>query len=1065
MTPPRSVSAPSSPALLLGRLAGLAALGSAALFAPGARAASDYATPYTFTTLAGSTPAMVGANGTGAAAQFYGPFGVATDSSGNVYVADQLDQTIRKITPGGVVTTLAGTVGVKGSANGTGTAATFNNPAGVATDSSGNVYVADQANDTIREISPAGVVTTLAGTAGQIGSTDATGAAARFNGPAGVATDSSGNVYVIDQVNQTVRKIAAGGVVTTLAGTAGVAGSTDATGTTARFNYPGALCTDGSGNVYVADTNNHEIRMVTPAGVVTTLAGAPKDTGSTDGTGSAARFDYPQGIVADNQGNLFISDTDNNTIRQLVISSRAVTTIAGSAGIQGYSNGTGAGAEFVNPLGIAIDGGGNLYIADNGNDSIRKLAPGGTVTNLAGTSGNGFADGSGTAARFFVPSGVAVDASGNVYVADELNDTIRKITPAGAVTTIAGSPGDAAAADGTGSAARFFQPFGIAVDSSDNLYVSDAGNSTIRKIAPGGVVTTLAGTAGMAGYADGTGSAARFKIPLGVAVDGNGNVYVAEQGNFTIRKITPAGVVTTLAGTAGNVGSADGTGAAASFNLPAGVAVDSGGNVYVADYANDTIRKITPAGAVTTLAGVPSSPGSNDGTGSGASFSVPTGVAVDAAGNVYVTEQKGDTIRKVTSAGVVTTLAGTPTIYGDTNGTGATALFDAPDGIAVDASGNLYVADTGNNLIRKGNLTGAPSIQTEPSSQYAAPGASVTFSVTASGGSALSYQWNFNNAPITGANGTAYTVASAEPANAGTYTVTITDSGGTLTSTGATLTITTAGSGARLINISTRAQVGTGSSILIPGFYVGGSGMETLLIRADGPALTQFGVTGVLAAPVLSVYNSGNTLVASNTGWGTNTTTSPAQIASVSTQVGAFALSANSADSAVLVTLPPGAYTVEIAGANGTSGIALAEVYEVASTGTRLTNISTRANVTATDLIIPGFVIRGSGTDNLLIRADGPSLAQFGLTGVLAAPVLTVYDQTNAVIATNTGWGTATNPAQIASAAASVGAFAFTAGSADSAQLVSLAPGAYTVQVSGASSSSGVALAEVYETP
>jgi len=241
--------------------------------------------------------------------------------------------------------------------------------------------------------------------------------------------------------------------------------------------------------------------------------------------------------------------------------------------------------------------------------------------------------------------------------------------------------------------------------------------------------------------------------------------------------------------------------------------------------------------------------------------------------------------------------------------------------------------------------------------------------------------------------------------------------------------------------------------------------METLLIRADGPALTQFGVTGVLAAPVLTVYNGKNALVASNTGWGTNTTTSPAQLASVATQVGAFALSANSADSAVLVTLPPGAYTVEIAGLNNTNGVALAEVYEVASTGTRLTNISTRANVTAADYIIPGFVIRGSGTDNLLIRADGPSLAQFGLTGVLAAPVLTIYGLNSAVIASNTGWGTATNPAQIASAAASVGAFAFTAGSADSAQLVSLAPGAYTVQVSGANSSSGVALAEVYETP
>ena len=270
----------------------------------------------------------------------------------------------------------------------------------------------------------------------------------------------------------------------------------------------------------------------------------------------------------------------------------------------------------------------------------------------------------------------------------------------------------------------------------------------------------------------------------------------------------------------------------------------------------------------------------------------------------------------------------------------------------------------------------------------------------------------------------------------------------------------------RLINLSCRAQVGTGADILIPGFVIGGSGVETLMIRADGPALTQFGVGGVLAQPSLSVIDSAATVVASNTGWGSNT--NPAQIASTAASVGAFALASGSADCALIVSLPPGAYTVQVSGLGKTTGVALAEVYEVSSSGTaRLINISTRAQVgTGANILIPGFVIKGNGTEQLLVRGDGPALTQFGVSGVLAQPSLIVFSG-QTVIASNTGWGTSTNPtpAQIASVAAQVGAFPFVSGSADSAQIVNLTAGAYTMQVSGVGSTTGVALAEVYEVP
>jgi len=324
----------------------------------------------------------------------------------------------------------------------------------------------------------------------------------------------------------------------------------------------------------------------------------------------------------------------------------------------------------------------------------------GIVTTFAGSGSRGSANGTGTAASFDQPTGVSIDGNGNLYVADSLNNVIRKITSAGVVTTLAGS-GSVGSADGTGSAASFHYPQGVAVDGNGNVYVADTGNEVIRKITAAGVVSTLAGS-GSAGSADGTGTAASFAQPLGVAADGNGNVYVADASYNLIRKITPAGVVSTLAGN-GDIsgGSANGTGPAASFSYPAAVAVDGSGTVYVADASNNLIRKITPTGVVTTLAGNVSG-GSADGTGAAASFYNPLGVAVDGNGNVYVADFGNNLIRKITAAGVVSTLAGNPAgNIGSTDGTGAAASFQDPIGIATTSGGTLYVADTLNNLIRE----------------------------------------------------------------------------------------------------------------------------------------------------------------------------------------------------------------------------------------------------------------------------------------------------------------------------------------------------------------------------
>ncbi len=534
-------------------------------------------------------------------------------------------------------------------------------------------------------------------------------------------------------------------------------GSADGVGGAAEFNDPANVTVDGATNVYVTDFGNAVIRKITPAGLVSTIAGLAGSYGSSDGTNSTAQFFYPWGIAADSAGNLYVSDRYYGTIRKItpVGTNWVVTTIAGSAGISGTADGTGSNARFNQPFGVAVDSATNIYVADTGNATIRKITPSGTnwvVTTIAGLGENyGSADGTGTNAQFFSPNSIVWVNTTNLYVTDGGNYTIRKMVLTGtnwAVTTIAGLAGNYGTNDGIGSAAQFNAPAGIAADNSGNLYVADSGNSTIRKLAPAGtnwVVSTFAGTIGSYGNADLTGTSASFHSPYGVAKDLGGNLYVADFGNNEIRKVTTVGaIVSTIAGS-GGPGSANGIGSTARFNTPTGVTVDGSGNVYVADCVNDLIRVITSLGQVNTIAGSVTNAGSVDGAGSNARFNFPEGIAVDSTGNLYVTDSQTNRIREIsggvvstiavlggqpwgiaidgannlyvtenyrntivkiapvagTTNWVVSTVAGLANVSGSQDGTNSAARFNIPDSIAVDSATNLYVADQNNHTIRK----------------------------------------------------------------------------------------------------------------------------------------------------------------------------------------------------------------------------------------------------------------------------------------------------------------------------------------------------------------------------
>lgn len=638
----------------------------------------------TLSVLAGVPSGQGTADGTGSAARFNHPSGVVIDPSGNLFVADRRGF-IRKITPAGVVTTVAlhGDYSDRLASDTTGML-----PWGaLAMDPSGNLYLSDRYNALIWKIAPGGAATLFAGPTTAPGAPDGTGSASPFDKPAGLVADANGNIFLADSDNHAIRRITPDGVVTTYAGTLGVSGYADGPVADAKFDFPNAVTIDTSGNLFIGSRSSATIRRISPAGVVSTIV--TKEVHSIIA------------IAVDGAGNLFITDSGSEAIHR--ISSTGVESVfAGQPDSRGGVDGTGAVARFQNPAGMAIDASGNLYVADRWNNAIRRITPAGVVTTFAGALNSpGSDDGPGDQARFFLASnngannlGIAWDGAGDLFVADDYNHTIRKITPAGVVTTLAGTPGIAGSRDGNGAEAQFNEPAGVAVDKAGHIYVADSGNFTIRKITPTGSVTTLAGSPGLGGSEDGLGAAARFSIPGGIAVDGAGNVFVAE-ASCSVRRITPNGVVTTPFGVNEDCRIVDGVGTNARFGQLAGLTIDASDNLYVAEVRYNAIRKITPTGVVTTLAGSGDvDPGSADGAGAAARFYGPNGVAADAAGNISVADVGNHAIRKITPAGVVSTLVGvlSPAFLGNFPGP-LPASLAIPRGVAINpATGTMAIA-------------------------------------------------------------------------------------------------------------------------------------------------------------------------------------------------------------------------------------------------------------------------------------------------------------------------------------------------------------------------------------
>lgn len=957
--------------------------------------------------------------------------------------------------------------------------------------------------------SDAAAFTTLVGAPGTSGSADGPVNTARFSTPIGVAVAPSGLLYVADYNNSAVRRVGVDGAVSTLRSDPGYFFNG------VLYNRLGAngVALDESGNVNVASFTSHSIVRISSSGaIVTRLAGArivDFSTGlpislavpsSLDGSSLSSGFRNPTDVTVDSAGTVYVSDEGNNLVRK-VTPSGVISTLAGSAGLAGSADGTGSAARFNRPRGIGVDQDFNVYVADFGSHTIRKITPGGTVTTLAGLAGTpGSQDGVGTGSRFNLPHGLSLDSAGNIYVADFGNHTIRRIALNGDVTTLGGSAGNPGSVEGTGAAARFNGPRDVVVHSDGTLYVADGGNHTIRRgvmrarfsVQPVSQSVFAGAPATFTATATGAASISYAWQKDGAAIPGAtaatltlANVQSANLGSYVLVATTAAGSTTSNPATLSFSAAPSFTTQPASQTAAVGAtatftAVATGAGTILYQWLKDggalpgattntlTIANVQAAnlGTYTVIASNTSGPTvSNPAT---LSFTLPPS---------FTTHPTSQAV----APGATATFAASVT------GTGLITYQWLKDGVSIPSATtpsltvvNVQAANLGTYLLIASNAGGPatsnpailsfptrPTFQNHPADASVLPGATTTFSATAISGLPVTYQWLKDGIAIPNATTATLTVTNVQLSNLGAYTVVATNSVGPATSNPATLSFALSTAG-RLTNLSIRTNAGTGAQTLIVGFVVGGadtSGPKPLLIRGAGPALGGFGLTGFLADPTLSVFSGANTVIASNDNW-----SGDAQVAAIGGQVGAFAFTVASSRDAALYSpaLTAGAYTAQISGVGGTTGITLAEIYDATSpnnflvTTPRLINVSARTQVgTGADILITGFNVGGATPRTLLIRAVGPTLATFGVTGVLADPRLELFSGTTPIQA-NDNWGGV--PAIVA-AAGSVGAFALDAASRDAVLLVTLAPGSYTAQVSGVGNTTGVALVEIYDVP
>jgi uncharacterized protein (TIGR03437 family) len=657
---------------------------------------------YRIDTLAGSD--RMGDGGPATAAQIGAIQGVAVDRLGNIYLSDTDYHRVRRISASGVITTVAGTgsAGYSGD-GGPAAAAQLNLPYGLAADAAGNLYIADLGNQRVRKVDPNGTISTYAGT-GKKASAGLDGKATLTDlmSPRNLAVDAAGVVYISEFEGHRVRKVTADGAISTVAGT-GVAGfgGDGFAARSAQLGFPAGLALDRSGVLYICDSQNHRVRKVLPGGViVTALGGAP-----------GVSLLTPTSLAVDPYGTLFVGDRSPSV--RLYTTAGGWLPAAGGAepGFDG-DGGPALKAKLSAVRDLAVDAAGSLLIADGAR--VRRVNQSGVIVTVAGDGylkaiGDGGQAAAGTLLR---PTGLARDAAGSLFVADTGTERVRQISAAGFLTTLAGTgrPGyDSGAL--VAATTPLNAPTGVAVDGYGIVLIADSGNHRIRRVWPDGLIRNVAGTEWGGTAAIGLpAEQAAMQSPRGVCADRAGNVYSVDTGNHRVLRIPSVGLVSTAAGNGAPGDAGDGGRAEfAQLNQPEACAVDEAGSLFIADTGNHRIRKVTPAGVISTVAGGAEGFAGDGGPATSARLRTPRGVAPDGAGGLLIADTGNHRIRQVAADGIIRTLAGTGAAgFAGDGGAAALALLNAPAAVVAGVGGVIYIADTGNNRIRKLTLEDLP---------------------------------------------------------------------------------------------------------------------------------------------------------------------------------------------------------------------------------------------------------------------------------------------------------------------------------------------------------------------
>ena len=666
---------------------------------------------YQLTTVVGSD--LVGDGGPAVAAQVAQPEGIVVDPAGNLYIADAANHRVRKVTPAGAISTLAGNghPGFSGD-NGPASAAQLNQPYDLALDAAGNLYIADYGNQRVRAIGTDGNITTVAGDGlGGVFADGGPATGALLLGPRNVATDAAGNLYISDFDGHRVRRVAPDGTIGTVAGT-GVAGFGGDGGpaTAAQLAFPAGLALDGAGNLYIVDSANVRIRKVLArVGTIATVC-------------TQQSFGMPNiqlsGLAANAAGDLYIPESGNSFVWQLTPAG-ALTRVAGTPGDGAY---TGDGQPALQtalsaPVEVTLDAAGNLYISEA--RRVRSVTTAtGIINTVAGSGTFGFSGDGGSAsmAVLSAPTGLALN-NGSLDIADQGNHRVRQVIAGGSIFTVAGNGAPSYAGDGLAAvSAGLDGPTGLAFDPSGNLYIADTENGRVRQVDPSGTIITFAGNGIVSGFG-GEGDPATLTpldAPQGVVPDLAGNVYVSDTNHNRVIQVDTAGNIHTVAGngTAGNTGGS-GTSLGELYG-PTGLAVDSAGNLYIADTQNQRIQMLDAGGTISTIAGNGASGFSGDGGDAlAAELNMPSAVAVDSSGNIYIADTGNNRVRLVTTDGNIATIAGTgDAAYNGDRGAALDIALSKPGGLALDSQGNVWIADTGNNRVRM--LSAIQTVVTPP---------------------------------------------------------------------------------------------------------------------------------------------------------------------------------------------------------------------------------------------------------------------------------------------------------------------------------------------------------------